>query len=138
IPVRGTSSERWRGAAAHRRIAAPLRRTLDPAQCRPLGNGTSHHLEALSLSRRRDSEAGCWPACGRVRGRDRRPRDDPSPADPYFLPGAFATCGQLARFAHALWEEKLLNPAYTRLTLSAHHLPRHHARQPPRLAARGR
>lgn len=36
-----------------------------------------------------------------------------------FVPGAFATCAQLERFAHALWEEKLLNPAYTRLTLSA-------------------
>jgi len=35
-----------------------------------------------------------------------------------FAPGAFATCAQLERFAHALWEEKLLNPAYTRLTLS--------------------
>ena len=35
-----------------------------------------------------------------------------------FLPGAFASCAQMARFAHALWEEKLLNPAYTRLTLS--------------------
>ncbi|GAA4697613.1 serine hydrolase domain-containing protein [Phytohabitans rumicis] len=35
-----------------------------------------------------------------------------------FLPGAYATCAQLERFAHALWEEKLLNPAYTRLTLS--------------------
>jgi len=35
-----------------------------------------------------------------------------------FVPGAFATCAELARFAHALWEEKLLDPAYTRLTLS--------------------
>ncbi|MEV6965718.1 serine hydrolase domain-containing protein [Hamadaea sp. NPDC051192] len=35
-----------------------------------------------------------------------------------FLPGAFASCAQLERFAHALWEEKLLNPAYTQLTLS--------------------
>jgi CubicO group peptidase (beta-lactamase class C family) len=35
-----------------------------------------------------------------------------------FLPGPFASCAQMARFAHALWEEKLLNPAYTQLTLS--------------------
>ncbi|MEV0136701.1 serine hydrolase domain-containing protein [Dactylosporangium sp. NPDC050688] len=35
-----------------------------------------------------------------------------------FAPGAFATCAQMEQFAHALWEEKLLNPAYTRLTLS--------------------
>lgn len=35
-----------------------------------------------------------------------------------FLPGPFASCAQMARFAHALWEEKLLNPAYTRLILS--------------------
>ena len=35
-----------------------------------------------------------------------------------FAPGAFASCAQMERFAHALWEEKLLNPAYTRLTLS--------------------
>jgi CubicO group peptidase (beta-lactamase class C family) len=36
----------------------------------------------------------------------------------WFLPGAFASCAQLERFAHALYQEKLLNPAYTRLTLS--------------------
>jgi CubicO group peptidase (beta-lactamase class C family) len=36
----------------------------------------------------------------------------------FFLPGAYATGYQLERFAHALWEEKLLSPAYTRLTLS--------------------
>ncbi|GIJ58458.1 serine hydrolase domain-containing protein [Virgisporangium aurantiacum] len=35
-----------------------------------------------------------------------------------FQPGAFATCAQMERFAHALWEERLLDPAYTRLTLS--------------------
>jgi CubicO group peptidase (beta-lactamase class C family) len=35
-----------------------------------------------------------------------------------FAPGAFATCAEMQRFAHALWEERLLNPAYTRLTLS--------------------
>jgi CubicO group peptidase (beta-lactamase class C family) len=35
-----------------------------------------------------------------------------------FAPGAFATCTEMERFAHALWEERLLNPAYTRLTLS--------------------
>ncbi|MGW0662897.1 serine hydrolase domain-containing protein [Streptodolium elevatio] len=35
-----------------------------------------------------------------------------------FLPGAFATCTQMARFAHTLWEKRLLNPAYTLLTLS--------------------
>ncbi|NUR70645.1 MAG: beta-lactamase family protein [Hamadaea sp.] len=35
-----------------------------------------------------------------------------------FAPGAFATCAEMERFAHALWEEKLLNPAYTWLTLS--------------------
>lgn len=35
-----------------------------------------------------------------------------------FQAGAFATCGQLERFAHALWEEDLLDPAHTRLTLS--------------------
>jgi CubicO group peptidase (beta-lactamase class C family) len=35
-----------------------------------------------------------------------------------FLPGAFASCAQLERFARALSEEKLLNPAYTQLTLS--------------------
>jgi CubicO group peptidase (beta-lactamase class C family) len=34
------------------------------------------------------------------------------------LPGAFASCAQLERFAHALWEEKLLDPAHTHLTLS--------------------
>ncbi|SHN29892.1 serine hydrolase domain-containing protein [Cryptosporangium aurantiacum] len=39
-------------------------------------------------------------------------------AEQMFLPGAFATCDQMARFAHALWEERLLNPAYTRLVLS--------------------
>lgn len=35
-----------------------------------------------------------------------------------FTLGAFATCAEMERFAHALWEERLLNPAYTRLTLS--------------------
>lgn len=35
-----------------------------------------------------------------------------------FGPGAYATCAQMERFAHALWEERLLNPAYTQLTLS--------------------
>lgn len=35
-----------------------------------------------------------------------------------FLPGAFASCAQLERFAHALWEEKLLDRAHTGLTLS--------------------
>ncbi|WP_034592954.1 serine hydrolase domain-containing protein [Hamadaea tsunoensis] len=35
-----------------------------------------------------------------------------------FLPGAFASCGQLERFAHALSDEKLLNSAYTRTMLS--------------------
>lgn len=35
-----------------------------------------------------------------------------------FAPGAFATSAELERFTHALSEEKLLNPAYTRLTLS--------------------
>ena len=35
-----------------------------------------------------------------------------------FQDGAYATCAQLERFAHALWEERLLDPAYTRLVLS--------------------
>jgi CubicO group peptidase (beta-lactamase class C family) len=35
-----------------------------------------------------------------------------------FQDGAFATCAQMERFAHALWEERLLDPAYTRLVLS--------------------
>jgi hypothetical protein len=34
------------------------------------------------------------------------------------LPGTFASCAQLERFARALWEERLLNQPYTRLTLS--------------------
>jgi CubicO group peptidase (beta-lactamase class C family) len=35
-----------------------------------------------------------------------------------FQDGAVATCAEMERFAHALWEERLLDPAYTRLVLS--------------------
>jgi hypothetical protein len=46
-----------------------------------------------------------------------------------FQPGAFATAAELERFAHALWEERLLDPAYTRLTLSPKlPMPHHPAR----------
>ncbi|MBL7501446.1 beta-lactamase family protein [Frankia sp. CNm7] len=55
-----------------------------------------------------------------------------------FSYGEFATCAQLERFAHALWEERLLNPAYTRLTLSGK-VPLPPARDPAAVdpAARG-